>query len=248
MPPHGLQSPGDGDLCHAWIQAAVYAYEQGRPLILQQIRDLSTDTGRSFWTQVQTNLVTRAPADRGVWPLEELKAQWEAMRPNLIEFISIYTAEYTVFRQGSDSRETCSENANRAATAVLRWTNGMGGYAYKAVADQLISHEHWWSLLRPLLVEPDTPLRRFGTVRARSEDGSAMDRRVRCRVDSPAQAASSLAEQGQLKTAQVLEQRLELDIMRQSEEGLSEDAIEYLRLKRKQILRKLREEMEENEA
>ncbi|KAG7393166.1 hypothetical protein PHYBOEH_006164 [Phytophthora boehmeriae] len=71
------------------------------------------------------------------------------------------------------------------------------------------------------------------------------------RTDSLARFALPLARadltpplswDAQMETVKVMKQRLELDIMTQSEEGLTEEAKEYLHVKRQQILRKLLEE------
>ncbi|KAF4321870.1 hypothetical protein BBJ29_002250 [Phytophthora kernoviae] len=57
-----------------------------------------------------------------------------------------------------------------------------------------------------------------------------------------AEITPPLSWDAQMETVKVMKQRLELDIMTQSEEGLTDEAKEYLRVKRQQILRKLREE------
>ncbi|KAE8966932.1 hypothetical protein PF011_g27755 [Phytophthora fragariae] len=107
-----------------------------------------------------------------------------------------------------------------------------------------------------------------GAMRARSEDDDEMThRRVRQRLDLdsprsielpmspfrpqspefvspvPQKAKPSLSDDVKLGKVMTMERRLDLDIMTQSEHGLSAEAVEYLRWQRQQILRKMREGM-----
>jgi hypothetical protein len=55
-----------------------------------------------------------------------------------------------------------------------------------------------------------------------------------------------MADEVALRKVEVMERRLELEIMTRSEDGLSPEAVEYVRWQRQLVLIKMREQMRPN--
>ncbi|GMF65673.1 unnamed protein product [Phytophthora lilii] len=143
---------------------------------------------------------------------------------------------------------------------------------WKVLKPQLLQqfalmHEEEELLVEELELEEISMSPVAGVARSRCEDEEELERRVRQRLDSDdltsltsvdelqqhssqASTLKSAASQevDEVKTAelaQVMEWRLELDIMTQSEDGLTDEAKEYLRLQRLRILQRLREKTQQ---
>lgn len=243
--------PDPIDLCDAWIKVAVASIEQGAHLTLQLISNLGTYRSQSFWWQIACKLATEPPNIGGTLPTEVLLAQWESLRVDLSEYLKAYTRLWTLCRKCSRNADACREIALSSVWRSIEFRGSLDEEdEIRLVVKRLVGHEKWWSILKPLIMEVESVSGHVGAVRSRSystgEDGRRVQRRLNPQEShSSPMSTIELPERHQTDTTE--QQRLEFEIMRQSEEGLSEDAVEYLRLKRKQILKKLQEETKEGE-
>jgi hypothetical protein len=65
-------------------------------------------------------------------------------------------------------------------------------------------------------------------------------------ASSPKRTCTTMADEVALRKVEVMERRLELEIMTRSEDGLSPEAVEYVRWQRQLVLIKMREQMRPN--
>ncbi|KAG7393167.1 hypothetical protein PHYBOEH_006165 [Phytophthora boehmeriae] len=255
-------------LGRSWASVLNIAASNDVTLTGEQLTDLSSDASRLFWLLVRSEFVARSPPSRRR-TAHELQTQWEKIRPSVAEFLHFFTWKWKVSRIHTSDASVCRQEALEYAAAAFIEETGCE-FQYLEMARKLTYHEKWWSVLSPLLlrekkmsgggtnmreeVEEDSPVKRQskrGIVRSRDEDeeGETAGRRVRRRVETteqsprnaPAKTSPSMLEKAEMKKAGVMERQLEMEMMTKSDEGLSDEAVEYLRLQRQLILGKLRE-------
>ncbi|TDH72196.1 hypothetical protein CCR75_001020 [Bremia lactucae] len=220
-----------------------------------------------FWEQVASTYVASVPPTDKQRTIEELESQWKSLRPAMVAFVTLFSQKYKKANHSNDAIRQAFEWAIKTFHATTKRP-----FEHVAVAWLLVNHAMWWKTLKPQLMhqfattmhEEDTfvnqqdesfiapvPLVCNSRVRTVEDNDKGQDRRVKPRLGLE---ESHLSPRGELYTdfprdrpmtkdmVRVMERRLELDIMTQSDVGLTREAKEYLCLQRRLILQKLKQQ------
>ncbi|OWZ13120.1 hypothetical protein PHMEG_00013614 [Phytophthora megakarya] len=259
-------------LSRAWIKVVNESIQHGVELSKELIEDCTQETCKSFWELVQKEYSSLAPKDHAK-TFDELYGQWNEVLPHLTEFLMVFSRLWKGCNlSGQDAEVRCE----KAFTAVQKEFQAKHGhdFEYEVTARLLIHHGEWWTVLKPLLMpsnedkpesesstpgddqessnEPSTP-ENVSTPEELGTDEEE-DTPKRSRLDSTTQVSISSSqsvdsqfEALDTKKLEVVERQLEWNIMTRSEDDLSAEGIEYLRLQRDQILRKMRMQTQEQQ-
>ncbi|KAE9008602.1 hypothetical protein PR003_g15594 [Phytophthora rubi] len=243
-------------LSRAWIRVIEEsAGYEGVLLTRENVNDLNGDIGSSFWEWVRDEYTSTGPDER-TRSIEELHSQWISILPSLVEFLTLFCNQWVGSGLSSQDAEASQEVAFSGGQDAFQDKHGYV-FPHEITVRLLVHHAKWITLVKPLLMpeenlseevpaakprKPSGALR--GGKRLKTEGGPANDPPVRRvgprRSDTEAASTGRLDENAEKHKLKVMERQLELDIMTYNEEGLSAEAVEYLRLQRAQILRKIR--------
>ncbi|EGZ04646.1 hypothetical protein PHYSODRAFT_308183 [Phytophthora sojae] len=247
-------------LSRAWIKVVEESTGYDDVQLTREIaKDLNDEIGRSFWEWVRDEY-SGAGTEERARSVYELHAQWLSILPSLVEFLTLFCDQWVGSCLSSQEAEASQEEAFSSARNAFQEEHGRP-FSHEVTVRLLVNHAKWGTLVKPLLVPDEdlseevgaaTPNKLSALSREEPKDeeaGAAANdpppRRVRQRrsdteADSTDASLSRLNEAAEEKRLEVMERQLEVEIMTYNEDGLSAEAVEYLRLQRSRILRKVR--------
>lgn len=182
---------------------------------------------------------------------DALKGRWHELRSRVVEFHAMF--ESAVAARGDVARMDREEVIAQALETY--WKRNKLWFQHRAVWEMLERHVDWEAVLKPLLLrsEGSGDIQDAQTVERVEEEtaSSNSDERAapkeRDEGANPAQLPRlSLNDRAQLPLIKqwldLSTCRLEMNVMTQKTDDLSPQALEYFRLKRRQILKKARRE------
>ncbi|GMF65669.1 unnamed protein product [Phytophthora lilii] len=213
-----------------------------------------------FWNKVHLEYSDIVPLSGTLRTAEELRVQWDTMLPSLVEFLTLFAKKWKQCQINLRYALARRKEAFRCAAIAYRVKKSTG-FQDLATAWELANHEKWQDVMKILILQeedviqmldgrPKQPNARGLKLTREIIDLNQEDRRGRQRRLSEDHKftilpQTAVSEEIQLKQAVTSGIQLEVDIMTRSEDGLSAEAIEYLRLRRLQILQKLRGQVEQ---
>jgi hypothetical protein len=109
---------------------------------------------RSFWEIVRVEYAAGLGSGDHVRTAEELQAQWHTIRPRVAQFLVPFTLKWRMSRHSCRDATTCREMSFKLAEE-LHFQRSRRNFQYEIVAKLLVSHEKWWSVLRPVLLQAE---------------------------------------------------------------------------------------------
>ncbi|KAG6962079.1 hypothetical protein JG688_00008783, partial [Phytophthora aleatoria] len=214
-----------------------------------------------FWDKVRTNYSLNAQ----VMTAEELLAQWQTMVQSMDEFLKLFQQKYFQSRQNLRSDLACvglsykwaaaeynakTGKAFREQDAIVEGGLTIATHTFPQAASGTVhlrgedgGNQELDRRVRQRLNVESPILQGSKTEILLSPLGSTSSELSPSSAQSPLQKPSILlSEHLEMRKVVVMERRLDLEIMTQSQEGLSDDAVEYLRWQRRLVLAKMRQQ------
>lgn len=226
-----------------------------------------------FWKRVASAYAAITPPIGHCHAIDTLQKQWKAMRPAMVAFVTLFSQKYRSSKVLNDKVSQAFEWAIKTFHAATKkefeyvseaWLLVTQATWWTVLKPQLM---HQFASMheeddRPDQYEkqPSSAEVSVSTTQSRRVDDGG--RRVKQRIEFmnadslmpankalPSEAQRLMVEtrddQKSKAMVRMMERRLELDIMTQSDVGLSAEAKEYLALQRQLILQRLKEKMEQ---
>ncbi|KAG1709468.1 hypothetical protein DVH05_020123 [Phytophthora capsici] len=141
-------------LSRAWIKVANETAQHNVDLTKDIIADYTVETCKSFWGLVEKEYANIAPKKRSR-AAEVLFSQWDAMLPDLTEFLGAFMHVQQGFTGGTG--QDAEINREKVLKSVRKAFQESHGYEfqYEVTTRLLILHGHWNDVLKPLVIPDD---------------------------------------------------------------------------------------------
>ncbi|CEG46743.1 uncharacterized protein PHALS_03427 [Plasmopara halstedii] len=250
--PSGSESVDLLNLARAWITVASNTQPEQDDCV--------------FWKRVESAYATNVPPTNQCWTIDMLQKQWKAMRPAMVAFVTLFSQRYKKLETLGDNVRQAFEWAIKTFRAATK-----KDFEFVSVAWLLVNQTTWWMVLKPRLMHQFASMHEEDETQEQQEKQQASIEVSQCTTrsssadDRDQSRKRHIKQRGEFKNchslpsaedfhrmvdeqkskdmAQVMERRLELDIMTQSEVGLSPEAKEYLVLQRQLILQRLKKKI-----